>query len=235
MLMSKKNLIATGNLIITRDGKHRIVTSTCTDGLIASTADGKSIMISKLTDDLDGNRYGDSKDVMEIWGPMHDISGRVFETGCRTCKWSRQAESAPVSATVTVTTYSFNGGSNMRKSDITADMLVQTRDGKLRLVVDTENDGLVAFAEDGKGIKLSKLDDDMLAVNYKQSKDIMKVWTILNSIDGRPYSTTSRTLLFDRDAYCCAGVDAVASDNTDDLRDVLASLSATLSTLAARL
>lgn len=220
--MSKKtNLFVAGNLIITRDGKARLVADTVDSGLIAMTADGKGIRADKLDDDLKAVEYKSTKDVMKVYGPMQDISGRLFETTNRPLLFDRDA----VVATTTTTTTQTMEGTGMTKANVVAGMLVVTKDGKKRLVLPTADKGLVAADKDAKFICLDKMNDDLTIKDYKKDeKNIMQVYSVADGTTTDFYSTEGRTLLFDRNASSVSAAATVSVAVTGDVDGAVNSL-----------
>lgn len=233
--MSKKNLLVAGGLVVTRDGAVRLVVPTVTDGLVCMTADNKAVKVDKLTDDLDGNRYGAGKDVMKVYGPMKTVAvGRLFDTNDRDLLFDRDAgvcaSVAPSSPTpccggctsstdtpVAPSTPASSGTTDgFSKSDLVAGMLVETQDGKQRLILPTSDKGLVAADADSKFIRLDKLNEDMTIADYrKEGKNIVKVWDVAGGDTTDFYSEDARELLYDRNAVKEAEADANAGDTTD--------------------
>ena len=97
----------------------------------------------------------------------------------------------------------------MTKANLVAGMLVITADDKARLVMPTENDGLVLMAEDNKALRLYRFSNDLLETDYRDDKKIVKIYGIMSTIDGHLFDPLNRGLLFD----------AENDDDNDDYDD----------------
>ena len=77
--MTKGNLVA-GMLVVTADGKVRVVLPTKADGLVLMSADNKALKVSKLADDLSNGSYRTDKAIVQVYDVMNDVNGHVFDT-----------------------------------------------------------------------------------------------------------------------------------------------------------
>ena len=85
----------------------------------------------------------------------------------------------------------------MTKANLKVGMLVVTADGKARLVLPTKNDGLILMAEDNRALKLSKYDDDLEGSSYREDKQIIEVYDIMDDINGHLFDSEIRDILYD--------------------------------------
>ena len=103
----------------------------------------------------------------------------------------------------------------MTKANLKVGMLVVTADGKARLVMPTKNDGLVLMAEDNKALKLSKYDDDLRGSSYREDKQIIEVYDIMDNIDGHLFDDQNRDCLYDEEDGYEAFEDETESEVVD--------------------
>ena len=82
--MTKRNLVA-GMLVVTADGKARLVMPTKEDGLVLMAEDNKALKLSKFSEDLQSSDYRHDKDIVAIFDIMDDINGHVFDPQNRAC------------------------------------------------------------------------------------------------------------------------------------------------------
>lgn len=212
--MTKTNL-KPGMLVITADGKARLVMPTKNDGLLLMAEDNKALKLSKFSEDLQSSSYRHDKDIMAIYDIMDNVNGHVFDTTNRELLFDAEggvdtdydddcndecdddygydeedSEDCACSET----------RSEFTKADVTAGMLAVTHDGKNRLAVPTADMGLVLAASDSKFIRMDKLNDDLTIADYrKEGKNVDKVYGLASGVTTDFYSTANRELLFDRD------------------------------------
>lgn len=86
----------------------------------------------------------------------------------------------------------------MTKRDLAVGMLVVTENGVARIVMPTKANGLVLVSQDNNDLKVDKLNDDLTRNRYKAGNDVVKVYDIMDDVNGELFSETGRTLLFDR-------------------------------------
>ena len=212
--MTKGNLVA-GMLVITADGKARVVLPTKADGLVLMSADNKALKVSKLADDLTNGSYRADKAIVQVYDVMNDVNGHVFDTSHRDLLFDR--------TTGVDTDYYADDCDDdyeddeeyydeccncedctcgeFTKANIVPGMLAVTRDGQNRLAIPTSDKGLVLATSDSKFICVDKLNDDLTIAGYRNgAKNVDKVYGVASGVTTNFYSTDNRNLLFDRDA-----------------------------------
>ena len=218
--MTKANLVV-GMMVVTENGKARLVMPTKNDGLVLVSEDSKFLKVDKLNDDLTRGRYKAGNDVVAVYDIMDDVNSSLFTVDGRDLVFDRNQnfdtsdmddndcdcddcedcyedeedwdEDWDEDVTTTSTT-------EFSKADVTPGMLAVTRDGQNRLAVPTADMGLVLAARDSKFIRMDKLNDDLTIRDYnKDGKNVDKVYSLANGVTTDFYSTEGRQLLFDRD------------------------------------
>lgn len=76
--MTKANL-KVGMLVVTADGKARLVMPTKVDGLVLMAEDNKALKLSKYAEDLKSSNYRHDKDIIQVFDIMDDINGHLFD------------------------------------------------------------------------------------------------------------------------------------------------------------
>ena len=75
--MTKANL-QVGMMVVTENGKARLVMPTKNDGLVLVSADNKMLKVDKLNDNLTRNRYKAGNDVVKVYDIMDGANGELF-------------------------------------------------------------------------------------------------------------------------------------------------------------
>ena len=220
--MTKANLVA-GMLVITADGKARLVMPTKEDGLILMAEDNKALKLSKFSEDLQSSDYRHDKDIVEIYDIMDDINGHLFDPQnrtplfyveeesedeymedecdcevCNDCDCDRDCEECGERDYHILSTLG-QSAIGFTKANVTPGMLAVTRDGKNRLAIPTADMGLVLATEDSKFVRLDKLNDDLTIAEYnKEGKNVDKVYGLAAGVTTNFYSEDNRPLLFER-------------------------------------
>ena len=212
--MTKGNLVA-GMLVVTADGKVRVVLPTKADGLVLMSADNKALKVSNIADDLSNGSYRTDKAIVQVYDVMNDVNGHVFDITNRDLLFDK--------ATGVDTDYYADDCDDdyeddeeyydeccdcedctcgeFTKADIAPGMLAVTRDGQNRLAIPTSDKGLVLATSDSKFICVDKLNDDLTIAGYRNAnKNVDKVYGVASGVTTNFYSTDNRSLLFDRDA-----------------------------------
>lgn len=213
-----KNQLTVGMVVVTQDGKERLVMPTKNDGLVLMAADNKALKVSKLADDLTNGQYRADKTVVKVYDVMNTISGHLFDVTDRAILMDR---SVPVTETTEddfddedfddeefdeeevvedEPTHRVNNAPNFVRANIQPGMLAITADGKRRLAIPTSDMGTVLATSDSKFIRVSKLNEDLTAgENLNANKTVNKVYDFAAGVTTDFYSEENRELLFDRD------------------------------------
>ena len=215
--MTKANL-KVGMMVVTENGKVRLVLPTKNDGLVLVSADNKMLKVDKMNDDLTRNRYKAGNDVVKVYDIMDDANGKLFSKTGRDLLFDRATGEDNVADDnaddFVDDDYEDDEEyydeccdcedctcSDFTKANITPGMLAVTRDGQNRLAIPTSDKGLVLATSDSKFICVDKLNDDLTITGYRSDgKNVDKVYGIASGVTTDFYSTDNRALLFDRDA-----------------------------------
>ena len=211
--MTKANL-KPGMLVVTADGKARLVMPTKNDGLILMAEDNKALKLSRFSEDLSCSDYRHDKDIVAIYDIMDDINGHLFEEGnrsilfdaddeCDDCECDGDCDNCgdceDYDEYFDKAYESPDTSAGFTKADVTPGMLAVTRDGKNRLAIPTADMGLVLATEDSKFVRMDKLNDDLTIADYrKESKNVDKVYGLAAGVTTDFYSEDNRPLLFER-------------------------------------
>lgn len=119
----------------------------------------------------------------------------------------------------------------MTKSNLTTGMMVVTANGVARIVMPTKTSGLILVSQDNKALRVDKMNEDLTRGRYKVGNDVVKVYDIMDDVNGELFSEVGRTLLFDRaagdcDECDCGGVCCGCSCDDDDEEEILAETAA---------
>lgn len=214
----KKSDLVVGMMVVTENGKARLVLPTKNDGLVLVSADNKALKVDKMNDDLTRNRYKAGNDVVKVYDIMDDANGELFSDTGRDLLFDRASgldNVADDNADDFVDEdyeddeeyYDECCGcedctcGEFTKANITPGMLAVTRDGQNRLAIPTADMGLVLATPDSKFVRLDKLNDDLTIRDYRNvNKNVDKVYGLANGVTTDFYSKEDRPLLFDRDA-----------------------------------
>lgn len=86
----------------------------------------------------------------------------------------------------------------MTKRELAVGMLVVTENGVARIVMPSKRDGLILVSQDNNDLKVDKLNDDLTRNRYKAGNDVVKVYDIMDDVNGELFSEVGRDLLFDK-------------------------------------
>jgi len=214
--MTKANL-KVGMMVVTENGKARLVMPTKNDGLVLVSADNKMLKVDKMNDDLTRNRYKAGNDVVKVYDIMDDADSKLFSDTGRDLLFDRATGFDDFATTSEVVDdyeddeecYDCECGvscegctctdTGFTKANVTPGMLAVTRDGQNRLAIPTADMGLVLATEDSKFVRLDKLNDDLTIAGYRDAnKNVDKVYGVASGVTTNFYSTDNRSLLFER-------------------------------------
>lgn len=217
--MTKTNLKA-GMMVVTADGKARVVLPTKADGLVLMAEDNKALKVSKLADDLTNGSYRADKTVMQVYDVMENVNGHIFDDSNRFLLFDRESGVDKDTDYYADDCDDDNDDDEnwdndddeccdcedctcgeFTKANVTPGMLAVTRDGQNRLAIPTADMGLVLATPDSKFVRLDKLNDDLTIRDYRNAnKNVDKVYGVASGVTTDFYSEANRPLLFDRDA-----------------------------------
>lgn len=213
--MTKANL-QVGMMVVTENGKARLVMPTKNDGLVLVSADNKMLKVDKMNDDLTRNRYKVGNDVVKVYDIMDDANGELFSSTGRDLLFDRVTGEDNVTEDSVDYEDDYEDDEEyyddccdcedctcgeFTKANIAPGMLAVTRDGQNRLAIPTSDKGLVLAAADSKFICVDKLNDDLTIKDYRNAnKNVDKVYGVASGVTTDFYSKANRPLLFDRDA-----------------------------------
>lgn len=104
----------------------------------------------------------------------------------------------------------------MTKANLVAGMMVVTENGVARIVMPTKTQGLILVSQDNKALRVDKLNDDLTRNRYKAGNDVIKVYDIMDDVNGELFSETGRQLLFDRASDSCDCDDCDCEEEYDE-------------------
>lgn len=199
----RKSDLRVGQLVVTADGKSRLVLPTKYDGLVLMAEDNKALKVSKLGDDMSNGSYREDKAIIEVYDIMDNVNGHVFDTTNREMLFDAEdddyADDAEEIWVEDECSPSVVADSAFTKADVIPGMLAVTRDGQNRLAIPTADMGLVLATEDSKFVRLDKLNDDLTIAAYRNDgKNVDKVYGLAAGVTTDFYSEANRPLLFER-------------------------------------